>query len=94
MKHCETPLMLAYFMAAYLMASIAYLALTATIGTPFNDSLTERQRMIKKESSRRRSRIFIMSFIVSAILLVMAQPFKQCGMPPSADAAAAAAPMM
>ena len=72
--------MLAYFMAAYLMASIMYLILTSSIGTPFKDSLTPQQLEIKRSSSRARSRIFLLSMIVSAIILIIAQPFKECKM--------------
>ena len=78
MKSCETPIFLAYFMAAYLMASILYLALTANIGTPFKDSLSLEQLKIKRAASKKRSRVFLISFILSGVLLVMSKPFKEC----------------
>ena len=78
MKSCETPIFLAYFMATYLMGSLIYLALSPSLGTPFNDSLTPAQVALKKKSSRARSRLFMTAFLVSALFLVTTQPFKEC----------------
>ena len=41
--NCEISVYLAYGMAIYVFASIFYLIFTHNIGTPFKDSLTQRQ---------------------------------------------------
>jgi hypothetical protein len=80
MRSCETPLFLAYFMAAYLMSSLIYLIISPSLGTPFKDSLTPAQKAIKEASSRSRSRLFMGGFAISALFLVATQPFKECGL--------------
>ena len=40
--NCVISVYLAYGMAVYCLASIYYLAMTRSIGTPFKDSLTEK----------------------------------------------------
>jgi hypothetical protein len=69
---------LAYGMAVYALASIYYLLRTRSIGTPFNDSLSEKQKKIKKESSKIRKNIFIQGIVGSIILMVMTKPFNAC----------------
>jgi hypothetical protein len=65
-------------MAVYALASIYYLLRTRSIGTPFNDSLSEKQKKIKKESSKIRKNIFIQGIVGSIILMVMTKPFNAC----------------
>ena len=79
MQNCETPKILAYFMAAYMMSSIIYLIVTSTMGTPFKDSLTTAQRRVQRESSRKRSRVFLLGMLISGIILYLTEPFKSCG---------------
>ena len=46
---CTISVYLAYAMISYIFASVYYLAMTRGIGTPFNNSLTEDQKKIKKQ---------------------------------------------
>lgn len=75
---CLVSWYLAYSMALYCMASIYYLVRTRSIGTPFNDSLTKQQRLIKKESASIRKGIFIQGIVGSVILLLVFRPFSSC----------------
>lgn len=75
---CFVSWYLAYGMALYCMASIYYLVRTRSIGTPFNDSLTKRQRLIKNESASIRKEIFIQGIVGSIILLLVFRPFRSC----------------
>lgn len=48
------------------------------IGTPFNDSLTIEQRIIKKKSASIRGKVFYSGIIISIIGCVILRPFKKC----------------
>lgn len=75
---CKISKFLAYGMMAYTFASIFYLLLTRNIGTPFRDSLTENQLLIKKEAAKLRGNIFCKGLIISIALIYMFQPFESC----------------
>jgi hypothetical protein len=75
---CLVSWYLAYGMALYCMASIYYLVRTRSIGTPFNDSLTKKQRIIKNESASIRKNIFIQGIVGSILLLLVFRPFRSC----------------
>lgn len=75
---CIVPSYLAYMMAIYTFASIYYLVKTRTIGTPFRDSLTEEQLVIKAIVSEVRGRIFLNGVIIGGILLLYFRPFAGC----------------
>ena len=77
-QKCTVPLVLAYLASAYIAASIAYLVLTSGFGTPFNNSLTPRQREIKRRSAGRRGTVFGVSFLAFLGALLIWRPFKQC----------------
>ena len=51
MNNCTISVYLAYGMAAYVIASIYYMVTTRFVGTPFRDSLTAKQIIIKKTKS-------------------------------------------
>ena len=51
MNTCKISVYLAYAMAIYCIASIFYLIATRSVGTPFKDSLSEKQLKIKHESN-------------------------------------------
>lgn len=51
----------------YVIACVYYYIVSRNIGTPFLDSLTEKQREIKKISSMHRYRIFLDGMSVGAI---------------------------
>ena len=76
--NCKIPICLGYAMAGYIIASFYYLARTHYVGTPFKDSLTPRQRKIKKASAEVRRNIFLEGLLAATILLLASQPFRQC----------------
>lgn len=78
METCKISIYLAYGMAIYLFASIFYLIFTRSIGTPFNDSLNEKQRMIKKKSSKLRGIIFVQGLFLGLVLSLIFKPFNKC----------------
>tara|TARA_B100002019_G_C21031330_1_gene479718 strand:+ start:364 stop:588 length:225 start_codon:yes stop_codon:yes gene_type:complete len=69
---------LAYGMAIYCIASIYYLIRTRSVGTPFKDSLSPKQKKIKKESADIRRNIFYQGIAGAAVVLFFFQPFKKC----------------
>ena len=78
MNLCKISIYLAYAMAIYSFASIYYLILTRNIGTPFNDSLNDKQRIIKSKSSKIRGSIFCYGIGIGLILSFIFRPFKSC----------------
>jgi len=78
METCKISIYLAYGMAIYLFASIFYLIFTRSIGTPFNDSLNEKQRIIKKKSSKLRGIIFVQGLFLGLVLSLIFKPFNKC----------------
>ena len=77
-QECRMPIVLAYLMLIYIIASIFYLLATRSVGTPFTDSLTAEQIEIKSKSSRTRSVIFTSGILGAILLLLFIQPFKKC----------------
>ena len=69
---------LAYAMAIYCIASIFYLVRSRNVGTPFNDSLNDKQREIKKKSTAARKNIFFQGVALGAVILFLFKPFDQC----------------
>jgi hypothetical protein len=65
-------------MAIYCIASIYYLIRTRSVGTPFKDSLSPKQKKIKKESADIRRNIFYQGIAGAAVVLFFFQPFKKC----------------
>jgi len=78
MSYCKISIILAYAMAIYTLASIYYYIRTRSVGTPFKDSLTEKQIEIKKQSVKVRSNIFYQGIGLSLISLSMFRPFEKC----------------
>jgi hypothetical protein len=78
MTNCEISIHLAYGMAIYVFASIFYLIFTRNIGTPFNDSLTSQQTIIKNKSAGTRRRIFYSGIAVGCVLSFFLRPFNKC----------------
>ena len=76
--YCKISIFLAYLMLIYFITSIYYLLVTRNIGTPFNDSLTYQQLIIKKKSSMKRRNIFIQGIIFSSLLCIIIRPFRFC----------------
>ena len=67
---------LAYASAIYTIASIFYLVRTRSIGTPFNDSLSEEQKQIKKQSAYERKSIFVQGIVLACLLLYFSNILK------------------
>lgn len=75
---CQVSKYLAYAMAIYTLASMYYLCRSRSVGTPFNDALSDEQKLIKKRSSIVRKNIFIEGIILSAFIIGVTRPFKSC----------------
>jgi hypothetical protein len=78
MKTCTISIYLAYSMAVYVVASLFYLVFTRSLGTPFNDSLTKKQRGIKDASVGQRRNIFMKGIALGAVIMLIFRPFKEC----------------
>lgn len=81
MEPCKVSIYLAYAASIYIGASLYYLIRTKMfndVGTPFNDSLTAEQRIIKETSSGIRLNIFVQGLLGTILLLIALQPFKSC----------------
>tara|TARA_X000000950_G_C13459346_1_gene475219 strand:+ start:181 stop:333 length:153 start_codon:yes stop_codon:yes gene_type:complete len=48
------------------------------VGTPFKNSLTKKQLIIKKESAKVRRNIFIEGLIVGLLVIIIFRPFNKC----------------
>ena len=53
----------------YMLASMGYLMLTRTYGTPFFDSLSDEQRIIHASSAKQRKEAFVQAILVSTLLV-------------------------
>ena len=79
MKHnCEISIYLAYFMLIYCISCLIYLLLTRGIRTPFHNSLTMSQLLIKKESTKKRKNLYILSTVISSFIILYFRPFNIC----------------
>lgn len=78
MNNCIISVYLAYIMAIYSAASVYYLLRSRSVGTPFADSLTPEQRIIKTESARVRKSIFTEGLLLSIAFMLFTKPFKKC----------------
>lgn len=76
--NCKISIYLAYAMASYILGSVYYLIVTRYVGTPFKDSLTKKQLLIKKKSANVRRNIFYQGIIISTIVLIVTKPFNKC----------------
>jgi len=75
---CKISVALAYLMLVYILACIYYLVRTRTIGTPFTDSLTKKQKAIKAKAASQRKNIFYQGIIGAIIGMVIFRPFNRC----------------
>ena len=68
---------LAYLALAYLLASVVYVVVTKlTLGTPFHDSLSDRQRSVLAESKARRRTVFLVGLAASVVALCAVRPLQ------------------
>lgn len=75
---CQMSPYLAYSMLIYIFASAYYIIQTRNIGTPFNDTLTNEQRLVKQESASIRRKIFYNGIIIGTAIIVVFKPFSKC----------------
>ena len=78
MDICRMSIYLAYGMAIYCISSIYYLVRTRSVGTPFKDSLTPKQKKIKAASANVRRNIFYQGTAGAVVAMFFFQPFKRC----------------
>lgn len=79
LEHCYSAsfVTIAFARAAfvYVIACVGYLLMTRQIGTPFNDSLTEEQKKIKREAASIRRSAFIKSLLIGCVIVAALKPF-------------------
>lgn len=79
---CKIPVMLAYSMAAYALASMLYIFTTifTQTGTPLADRINQdpELRKIRAKSKRDRGMIFFVSFYIAVLFLYFVKPFHGC----------------
>ena len=78
MDICRMSIYLAYGMAIYCISSIYYLVRTRSVGTPFKDSLTPKQKKIKAALANVRRNIFYQGIAGAVVAMFFFQPFKRC----------------
>ena len=78
MDNCKISIYLAYIMACYSIASMYYLVTRKSVGTPFKDSLTREQIIIKNKSKKVRLGIFQRGIIIGIFILFVTKPFEKC----------------
>jgi hypothetical protein len=80
MKLCQVSVIFAYFSVIYISASIIYLVVSQSYGTPFKDAVNKypELRQIKKESAEKRKKLFFTGVIVSIIGVFILNPFGKC----------------
>tara|TARA_B100000401_G_C52493204_1_gene571414 strand:+ start:351 stop:596 length:246 start_codon:yes stop_codon:yes gene_type:complete len=80
MSECKVSIILAYFATIYIIASIIYLCITRSYGTPFNDAIQKYPELveIKKKSSIKRRDAFLQGLGISIIILCLFKPFTEC----------------
>ena len=79
MSECKVSIVLAYFASIYIIASIIYLLITKSLGTPFNDAIQKYPELVEiKKSSIERRDVFLQGLGVSIIIMCLLQPFSKC----------------
>ena len=75
---CQLFVTFAYLGVVGILAGIYYLVMTRKLGTPFNDSLTTEQKLIKQAAATQRRDIFYtgVGFVIATLAIF--QPFKSC----------------
>ena len=76
--YCKIPTLLAMLAAVYILASVYYMAMTRNIGTPFRDSLDEKQLEIKAAAVEKRSGIFYTGVMIAVLFVLVVDPFTKC----------------
>ena len=76
--YCKIPTLLAMLAAVYILASMYYMVMTRNIGTPFRDSLDEKQLEIKATAVEKRSGIFYTGAMIALLVVLVVDPFTKC----------------
>ena len=76
--YCKIPTLLAMLAAVYILASMYYMVMTRNIGTPFRDSLDEKQLEIKAAAVKKRSSIFYTGAMIALLVVLVVDPFTKC----------------
>lgn len=67
---CPTKMIvLSHIAFIHLIACIVYLLVTINMDTPFNDSLTDEQKSVKQESSKKRSRVYTTGIMIGIAIV-------------------------
>ena len=77
MDTCQISRPLAYLASLYILASVYYLTVSRTYGTPFKDAVEQipELKKIKLESVRKRSQLFYAGVLLSLLILAIFRPF-------------------
>ena len=80
MIECKISIYLSYIMLIYTISSIYYMIITKyfNIGTPFKNTLTKAQIIIKKKSASKRFYIFYQGLVIGLIISILFEPFRKC----------------
>ena len=80
LTECKISTIFAYFSVVYIVASIYYLIVTRSFGTPFRDALEKYPELlkIKQKSSSQRARAFYIGLLIGISGLVLLRPFGKC----------------
>ena len=76
--YCKIPTLLAMLAAVYILASMYYMFMTRNIGTPFRDSLDEKQLEIKYAAVKKRGGIFYTGVMIAVLVVLVVDPFTKC----------------
>ena len=76
--YCKIPTLLAMLAAVYILASLYYMVMTRNIGTPFRDSLDEKQLEIKEAAVKKRGSIFYTGVMIALLVVLVVDPFTKC----------------
>ena len=76
--YCKIPTLLAMLAAVYILASMYYMFMTRNIGTPFRDSLDEKQLEIKDAAVKKRGGIFYTGVMIAVLVVLVVDPFTKC----------------
>ena len=80
MKKCEVSVVLAYIALVYIGASMYYLLITRSFGTPFRNAIQRYPELveIKKKSASKRGKTFYCGIFIFIIIAWYFKPFKTC----------------
>lgn len=80
LPHCykcsPVTMILSHFSLVYMIACVVYLLFTRNIGTPFQKSLSQQQKSIKKSAAYLRGKIFLVGIIIGFLALYFIHPYE------------------